>query len=146
MTKRRLDDNDPATRGMLKDLATKDMLKDLRLATKDMVEDLRLATKDMFKDVATKDMLKDMATKDWVAEQMAETRRHFDVLGESLRDDIRLIADGLAANTVVLQRVVTTLESTTQRTATTELRVDDHERRISGLEHPPSPQTKRKPH
>jgi hypothetical protein len=42
--------------------------------------------------------------------------------------------------------MVTILESANQRAATTELRVDDRERRISGLEHPPSPQGKRKPH
>jgi hypothetical protein len=142
MTKRRLDDDEPATRGMLKDLATKDMLKDL--ATKDMLKDL--ATKDMVEELRVEVKAEFTALESRMIASDMETRRHFDVVGESLRDDIRLIADGLAANTVVLQRVVTTLESTTQRTATTELRVDDHERRISGLEHPPSPQTKRKPH
>ena len=34
-----------------------------------------------------------------IAESEERTRTHFDVVGESLRDDIRLIAEGLAALT-----------------------------------------------
>ena len=32
-----------------------------------------------------------------VDRRLEETRRHFDVIAESLRDDIRMIADGLVA-------------------------------------------------
>ena len=35
-----------------------------------------------------------LATKDQVREEAVETRRHFDVVAESLRGDIRLIAEG----------------------------------------------------
>ena len=109
MTEQPLDDNQPATRGMLKDLATKEMLKDLRAA----LESRLLASE-------------------------VETRRHFDVVGEGLRDDMRRLADGVAANTVAIQQLATTVESSTQRSALVELRVDDHERRIRSLENPRS--------
>ncbi|HXD72765.1 MAG TPA: hypothetical protein VN628_03470 [Vicinamibacterales bacterium] len=76
------------------------------LATK---EDLKaFATKEDLKAFATKEDLKAFATKEDL-EQMGATlrgeirdaevrsRRHMDVIGESLRGDIQLIAENLAA-------------------------------------------------
>jgi hypothetical protein len=40
-----------------------------------------------------------------VRDTAAETRRHFDVVGESLRQDIRAVAEGVAATTERLDRV-----------------------------------------
>ena len=63
-----------------------------------------LATKDDLKAFATKDDLKAFATKDDLNQmamelrsEIRETRRHMDVIGESLRGDIQLIAENLAA-------------------------------------------------
>src|ERR1043166_8154237 len=85
------------------------------LATKD---DLKaFATKDDLKAFATKDDLKAFATKEDLTRELKayatkkdleavettlrgeirETRRHMDVIGESLRGDIQLIAENLAA-------------------------------------------------
>jgi hypothetical protein len=44
-------------------------------------------------------ILPTLATKDELRAQGEQTRRHFDVVAESLRDDIRLIAEGQAALT-----------------------------------------------
>src|ERR1043166_5683556 len=94
-------------------LATKEDLK--AFATKD---DLKaFATKDDLKAFATKDDLKAFATKEDLTRELKayatkkdleavettlrgeirETRRHMDVIGESLRGDIQLIAENLAA-------------------------------------------------
>jgi hypothetical protein len=35
----------------------------------------------------------------------AETRRHFDVMGEALRHDLRAVAEGVAMNTEAIERV-----------------------------------------
>jgi len=40
-----------------------------------------------------------------VRDTAAETRRHFDVLAESLRQDIRAVAEGVAATTERMDRV-----------------------------------------
>ncbi len=67
-----------------------------------------LATKEDLKAFATKDDLKAFATKDDLEKMGAElrteireselrSRRHMDVIGESLRGDIQLIAENLAA-------------------------------------------------
>jgi len=76
---------------ILPTLATKDDLK--ALATKD---DLKaLATKEDLKVFATKDELNALETT--LRGEIRETRRHMDVIGESLRGDIQLIAENLAA-------------------------------------------------
>jgi len=63
------------------------------LATK---EDLKaFATKDDLKAFATKEDLKSVETT--LRGEIRETRRHMDVIGESLRGDIQLIAENLAA-------------------------------------------------
>ena len=62
------------------------------LATKD---DLKaLATKDELKALATKDELKAFATKDDLREEGERTRRHFDIVAERMRDDVRLSLEG----------------------------------------------------
>lgn len=38
-----------------------------------------------------------LATREEVRAEARETRRHFDIIAESLRDDIRIIAEGLVA-------------------------------------------------
>jgi hypothetical protein len=58
-----------------------------------------LATKDDLKRFPTKDDLKRFATKDDLKAEGEQTRRHFDVVAESLRGDIRLIAEGQVALT-----------------------------------------------
>jgi phage host-nuclease inhibitor protein Gam len=40
-----------------------------------------------------------------VRDTAAETRRHFDVVGESLRQDIRAVAEGVAATTERMDRI-----------------------------------------
>jgi chromosome segregation ATPase len=40
-----------------------------------------------------------------------ETRRHFDVVGESIRSDVRAIAEGVAANTEAIERLGTGLRA-----------------------------------
>ena len=114
MTERPLDDDLPATKGMLKELATKRMLEEL--ATK---VELKAAI---------------AALEGRLNETAVETRRHFDVVAEGLRDDMRLLADGITANTVAVQRLTTQVQAVNECSTLTELRVDDHERRIRSLE------------
>ena len=116
----RVDDNEPAIRGMLKDLATKDMVKELKAELKAEMTELKAELKVEMKETAV------------------ETRRHFVVVAEGLRDDVRVLADGVAANTVALQQLAKQVERANERSILTDLRVDDHERRIRTLEHPPS--------
>ncbi len=80
-----------ATKEELKPLATKDELK--TLATKDELK--ALATKDDLKTLATKEDLKTLATKDELREEGERSRRHMEVLVESVRDDLRLYAERL---------------------------------------------------
>lgn len=110
MTEQPLDDNQAATRGMLKEL--------------------KVEMKAEIKAEITALEIRQMATA-------VETRRHFDVVGEGLRDDIRRLADGVAANTVAIQQLATSFESSNERSALVELRVDDHERQIRGLKKNP---------
>ena len=56
-----------------------------------------LATKDDLKTLATKDDLKTLATKDELREEAERSRRHMDVVAESLRSDSQLIAGHVAA-------------------------------------------------
>ena len=59
-------------------------------------EDLKAcATKEDLKAFATKGDLTAMRTE--VRDEIRQTRRHMDVIGESLRGDIQLIAENLAA-------------------------------------------------
>ena len=90
-----------ATKDDLKTLATKDELK--TLATKDELE--TLATKAELQaaiaTLATKAELQaavaSLATKEELREEGERSRRHMDVVAESLRSDIQLIAEHVAA-------------------------------------------------
>ena len=66
-----------------------------------------------------------------IREEGATTRRHFDVVAESLRSDIQLIAAGLATNNAILaaSRADNISEHTTFVGA-----LDDHELRLRVLE------------
>jgi hypothetical protein len=78
-----------ATKDALKTLATKEDLK--TLATKAELE--ALATKEDLKTLATKEELKTLATKEELREEGERSRRHMDVIAESLHADIQLIAE-----------------------------------------------------
>src|SRR3954470_22505107 len=87
-----------ATKDALKTLATKEDLKTLAtkaelktLATK--AELKTLATKEDLKTLATKQELKTLATKEELREEGERSRRHMDVIAESLHADIQLIAE-----------------------------------------------------
>jgi ribosomal protein L23 len=82
-------------------LATKE---ELRLAIEPLAtkEELRLAieqlaTKEDLKAYATKEDLKAYATKEDLREEGERSRRHMEVLTESLRGDIHLIAEHVAS-------------------------------------------------
>lgn len=76
--------------------------------------------------LATKEELRaaiaPLATRDYVAEEGARTRRHFDVVAERMRDDIKLVAEGHAA----LRRHATETDRT----------LKEHDRRLNRLETP----------
>jgi hypothetical protein len=65
-----------------------------------------------------------LATREEMKREAGETRRHFDVVAEGLRDDIRLIAENQIA---MLDR----LDSTRKEVAAV---LDNHERRLTRLE------------
>jgi hypothetical protein len=44
-------------------------------------------------------------------ETAEETRRHFDVVGESIRSDVRAVAEGVAANSEAIERLDTGLRA-----------------------------------
>jgi hypothetical protein len=87
-----------------------------------------LATKEELREtvagLATKEELREavarLATKEELREEGERTRRHFDVVAERMRDDIRLVAEGHLATEakfdrhrlehLALERRVTTLE------------------------------------
>ena len=73
---------------VLPTLATK---QDLQLAIE------QLATKEDLKAYATKEDLKAFATKEDLREEGERSRRHMEVLTESLRGDIHLIAEHVAS-------------------------------------------------
>jgi hypothetical protein len=52
------------------------------------------------------DLAEAMATlRTEIRSEAAETRRHFDVVAEGLRGDIRLVAEGVVANTESIERL-----------------------------------------
>jgi hypothetical protein len=70
--------------------------------------DQRLAHVEQFlPTLATKAELAEVRTelRTEIRTEARETRRHFDVVAESLRDDIRLLADGLVGVTQRLDRM-----------------------------------------
>ena len=113
-------------------LATKDELRALALASK---EDLRaavalLATKDELRAqaLASKEDLRaavaPLATRAELREESERTRRHSQVLFESLRDDIRIVAQAQVSTLVELR-------SMSQQHRKT---LDNHELRLVRLE------------
>ena len=107
----------------LPSVATKAELQDTaaKLATKDELREAvaKLATKDELREAVA-----NLATRDELREEGERSRRYSRILCESLRDDIRIIADGLAA---------ATLEARTARLAF-ESRFENHEIRLLRLE------------
>jgi hypothetical protein len=87
------------------------------LATKDELRETaaRLATKEELREAVAP-----LATKEELREEGERTRRHFDVVAERMRDDIRLVAEGHLATEakfdrqrleqLALERRVSTLE------------------------------------
>ena len=128
-----------ATKADLAELrnATKADLAELRIATKADLVELRTAMKADLAELRTETKadlqaaIAPLATKAEVrAEIKAEgeqTRRHFDVVAEGIRSDVRLIAEGLAALQV----------STDARHADVMGVLIQHDRRLTRLENPP---------
>ena len=73
-----------------------------RFATKEDLE--RFATKEDLKRFATKIDLERFASKQDLREGLDGARRHAEVLFEAVRDDIRLVAEGLASLIQRLER------------------------------------------
>ena len=119
---------------ILPTLATKTDLADLRAATKTDLADLRAATKADLADLraATKADLAaaiaPLATKAEVKAQSEETRRHFDIVAEGLRAELRMVADG----------VVSLCASVDAHRAETASVLGNHESRLTRLETPRS--------
>ena len=118
-------------------IATKADLVELRTAMKADLAELRTETKADLAELRTETKadlqaaIAPLATKAEVrAEIKAEgeqTRRHFDVVAEGIRSDVRLIAEGLAALQV----------STDARHADVMGVLIQHDRRLTRLENPP---------
>ena len=96
----RLDQRLTTVEQILPTLATKADLD--RFATKADLE--RFATREDLKRFATKEDLEWFATKQDLREGLDGARRHADVLFEAVRDDIRLVAEGLASLIERLER------------------------------------------
>jgi hypothetical protein len=100
-------------------LATKEELRETaaRLATREELRETvaRLATREELREAVAR-----LATKEELREEGERTRRHFDVVAERMRDDIRLVAEGHLATEakfdrqrleqLALERRVSTLE------------------------------------
>ena len=119
-----------ATMEDLKALATKEDLK--ALATREemhaaiQVAVAPLATREEMH-AAIQEAVAPLATRDELLAEGARTRGHFDVVAESLREDIRLVVDSQMA---LAERLDRSLSGTNRR-------VDDHETRITRLEAQP---------
>ena len=68
------------------------------------------------------------------SETAADIKRHFNVVAEGLRADIRLVIEGVAANTDGLERVETRLDRVEIRLDRVEVRLDRVEVRLEGVE------------
>ena len=139
-TKADLADLRAATKADLADLraATKTDLADLRAATKADLADLRAETKADLADLraATKADLAaavgPLATKAEVKADIQrageETRRHFDIVAEGLRAELRMVADGVVS-------LCATVDAHRAETASV---LGNHESRLTRLETPRS--------
>lgn len=68
------------------------------------------------------------------SETAAEIKRHFNVVAEGLRADIRVVIEGLGANTDGLGRVETRLDRVEVRLDRVEVRLDRVEVRLDGMQ------------
>ena len=93
------------------------------LATKTDLADLRAATK---ADLAA--AIAPLATKAEVKAQSEETRRHFDIVAEGLRAELRMVADGVVS-------LCATVDAHRAETASV---LGNHESRLTRLETPRS--------
>jgi archaellum component FlaC len=66
-------------------------------------------------------------------ETVEEIKRHFNVVAEGLRSDIRLVIEGLAANTDRLDRVEVRLDRVEVRLDRVEVRLDGVELGLDGV-------------
>ena len=67
-------------------------------------------------------------------ETAEEVKRHFNVVAEALRADIRIVIEGLSANTERLDGVEVRLDRVEGRLERVELRLDGVEVRLNGVE------------
>ncbi|HSE62175.1 MAG TPA: hypothetical protein VLG15_01050 [Thermoanaerobaculia bacterium] len=67
-------------------------------------------------------------------ETAEEVKRHFNVVAEGLRSDIRLVIEGLSANTDRLEGVDARLDRVEVRLDRVEVRLDRVEVRLDGVE------------
>ena len=67
-------------------------------------------------------------------ETAEDIKRHFNVIAEGLRSDIRLVIEGLGANTDRLDRVDLRLDRVDLRLDRVEVRLDQVEVRLDGLQ------------
>jgi chromosome segregation ATPase len=63
-----------------------------------------------------------------------EIRRHFDVVAEALRSDIRLVLEGVAANTERIERVEKRLDKVEIRLDRVEIRLTAVETKLDRIE------------
>jgi archaellum component FlaC len=68
------------------------------------------------------------------SETAAEIKRHFNVVAKGLRADIRVVIEGLAANTDRLERVETRLDRVDVRLDRIEVRLDGMDVRLDGMD------------
>ena len=115
MTERLADDDQPATRGMLREL-------NVELTAEINAQISALEGRATSNVSSTEGRLTSL-----IQDTAVETRRHFNVVAEGLRDDMRLLADGIAANTVAIDRLTTHVEAINERAATTITRAADPE-------------------
>jgi hypothetical protein len=66
-------------------------------------------------------------------EAVEEIKRHFNVVAQGLRSDIRLVIEGLAANTDRLDRVDVRLDRVEMRLDRVEVRLDGVELGLDGV-------------
>ena len=68
------------------------------------------------------------------SETAADIKRHLNVVAEGLRADIRLVIEGVAANTDGLERVETRLDRVEVRLDRVEVRLEGVELQLGGME------------
>ena len=72
---------------------------------------------------------------DFIKEENEQTRRHFDVVAESLRSDIGKVAEGVAANTERLDRVDARLDKLEQHAERVDVHLVALDHKFEALDH-----------